>query len=76
KYAVFAPEKNGWEHSHSTVYVERYLYDLAADPHEQVNLVGRSDYRSVADELRDRLLARMEAAGETRAEIQPARYPA
>lgn len=76
KYAVYAPERNGWEHPDSDVYVERYLYDLAADPYEQVNLVGRSDYRSVAEELRERLRRRMETAGEPRAQILPARYPA
>jgi len=76
KYAVYAPEKRGWEHPDSDVYVERYLYDLAADPYEQVNLVGRGDYRSVSDELREKLSTRMEAAGEARAEILPARYPA
>ena len=60
KYAVAAPTMNGWRGGSgaaaSTVYVERYLYDLRRDPEEMVNLVGRRDYRDVADELRNRLL--------------------
>jgi hypothetical protein len=56
--------------------VERYLYDLFADPYEQVNLVGRPEYRKVADELRERLLKRIQQAGESPPRIEPARYPA
>ena len=60
KYAVAAPTMNGWRGGNgapaSDVYLERYLYDLWRDPGEQVNLVGRHDYRDVADTMRDRLL--------------------
>jgi len=76
KYAVYAPDANVGRDPDSATYVERYLYDLWADPHEQVNLVGRRDHRKVADEMRERLLARMVAAGERPAKIEPARYPA
>ena len=59
KYAVSAPTMNGWRGGNgdpnSDVYLERYLYDLNRDPGELVNLVGRSDYRDVADRLRERL---------------------
>jgi len=74
KYSVWAPDRKGGEDPRSDVYVERYLYDLAADPHEHVNLVGRKDYRETADRLRDRLIARMVEAGEAPARIQEARY--
>lgn len=76
KYAVFAPDRDGWRDPNSDVYVERYLYDLFADPYEQVNLVGRPEYRKVADELRERLLKRIQQAGESPPRIEPARYPA
>jgi len=56
----------------SDPYVERYLYDLAADPYEQVNLVGRAEYRDVADNLRERLRDRMRAAGDPPVEIRAA----
>ena len=61
KYSVYAPGADPWETPQPEEYVERYLYDLRADPHEQVNLAGRNDYRGVADDLRERLLARIEA---------------
>lgn len=75
KYAVAASSPTGWRggsaEKSSDVYVERYLYDLARDPHEQVNLVGRPDFRTVADDLRDRLTAHVrEIEGES-PEIKP-----
>ena len=56
KYSVYAPEADPIDDPSSDTYVERYLYDLRADSHEGINLVGRSDYRDVADDLRDRLV--------------------
>jgi arylsulfatase A-like enzyme len=76
KYSVYAPKKDGWDDPAAEEYVERYLYDLRADPHEEVNLVGRPDYREVADELRELLLDRLAAAGEGRPEIREAEYHA
>lgn len=58
KYSVYAPDVPGSEGG-SDRYVERYLYDLRSDPYEQVNLVGRDDYREIADDLRERLLDRI-----------------
>jgi len=74
KYSVHAPDRSGVQDAGSDTYVERYLYDLAADPHEHVNLVGRKDYRQVADGLRERLIARMVQAGEAPPTIEPARF--
>ncbi len=74
KYCVFAPDKEGGRDPSSRRYVERHLYDLAADPYEMVNLVGRREYRQVAEELRERLKRRMVAAGEEEPEIVEARY--
>jgi len=39
-----------------------------------VNLIGRREYRQVAEELRERLKRRMAAAGEEEPEIVEARY--
>ncbi len=64
KYGVDAPDRDGWNHIDSPIYVEQYLYDLEADPHEQDNLVGRPEYRQVADQLAELLVARMVAVGE------------
>jgi arylsulfatase A-like enzyme len=76
KYSVYAPEKSPRDDAGSDVYVERYLYNLAADPHERVNLVGRVDHAEVAGALRARLIERMVQAGEVAPTIVPAPYPA
>ena len=76
KYCVFAPEKEGGRDPSSRRYVERHLYDLASDPYELVNLVGRREYREVAEELRERLKRLMVEAGEEEPEIVEAKcYP-
>jgi len=72
KYAVRAPEKNGWEHSSSDRYVEACLYDLEADPWERTNLVADPQHRDVRAELRERLIRRIVAAGERGPSIAPA----
>jgi len=64
KYGVDAPDRDGWADADSPGYVEQYLYDLETDPHEQENLVGRPEYRQVADQLAEMLAARMVAVGE------------
>lgn len=73
KYCVFDPQAKGGQQQ-STNYVERFLYDLRRDPHEHFNLIGRPQYRKVAQELSERLVARMTAAGEPQPKIERARY--
>jgi arylsulfatase A-like enzyme len=72
KYSVVAPGLSGWEYSGSDRYVEEFLYDLQADPHELTNLAGMETYRSIADSLKERLVARMVQAGELAPVIEPA----
>lgn len=69
KYAVVAPDAHATHDASSDRYVEELLYDLEADPYELTNLAGIEAYRSVADELKDRLIARMVEAGEQAPEI-------
>jgi arylsulfatase A-like enzyme len=59
KYSVYDPDMGGREAPGSDHYMERYLYDLDADPYERVNLVGHPEYREVSDHLRDRLAERI-----------------
>jgi arylsulfatase A-like enzyme len=66
KYSVVAAGKSGWNESCSDKYEEEFLYDLLADPYELDNLIGVEWFTQVAEELRERLLARMEEAGEKR----------
>ena len=50
--------------------MEAHLYDLETDPYELNNLVNSKDQESVRREMRGRLLARMEEAGEKRVKIK------
>jgi arylsulfatase A-like enzyme len=65
KYGVTAPDKNPSKDPGSDKYVEQYLYDLYADPWELTNLIGFHSHREVSDILKERLIKRMVAAGET-----------
>jgi len=55
----------------SEVYVEDFLYDLEADPHERNNLAADPAYAAVRAELAERLKERMQQAGEPVPEIVP-----
>ena len=70
KYSVVAPDMNGWADSSADRYVEECLYDLQADPYELTNLIGLASHQEVSRVLRQRLLKRMQAAGETVPEIE------
>jgi arylsulfatase A-like enzyme len=72
KYAVSAPGQNGWGAPSAEEYMEEALYDLQADPYELVNLVGIDSYREVAEDLKRRLTARMQEAGEQAVPIRSA----
>ncbi|MCL2299161.1 MAG: sulfatase-like hydrolase/transferase, partial [Firmicutes bacterium] len=74
KYSVKAPGKSGWLHAGAKVYREEFLYDLKHDPHELNNLVGHADYAQVRARLRQRLIERMEAAGEKAPRILDGRW--
>lgn len=76
KYSVYAPEKEGGSDPASDEYVERYLYDLHADPHEQENLIASAEYRGVAAELRERLRERVAAVEGVDVDVEPAEYRA
>jgi len=70
KYAVVAPDKNGFCDSAANRYQEDCLYDLESDPHELTNLIGLESHREVTAVMRERLLCRMVAAGETKPSIE------
>ena len=56
----------------SEVYVEDFLYDLEADPHERRNLVREAGLAGERARLAEVLKRRMEEAGESAPEIRPA----
>lgn len=69
-YCATAPGLDGSAVPGSGRYVESHLYDTYADPHQLVNLVGRRQYAEIANQLRTRLLERMQQVGEPAAEIE------
>ncbi|MCF7838834.1 MAG: sulfatase-like hydrolase/transferase [Candidatus Marinimicrobia bacterium] len=71
KYSVRAPDKTGHDPA-SDVYLDDFLYDLDADPHERHNLVCDPACADIRRELAERLKQRMQAAGEAIPEIRPA----
>jgi arylsulfatase A-like enzyme len=73
KYSVFDPEAPK-DTPFSSRYVERQFYDLLSDPAEHVNLIGRRQFRPVADQLQTRLIERLQAIGQPAPTIVPARY--
>jgi arylsulfatase A-like enzyme len=70
KYSVTAQDRSGNSDPGSDCYSEDALYDLYADPYELNNLIGYTSHQEVAQVMRERLLRRMEAAGEARPEIR------
>lgn len=74
KYAVRAPrEKDGWDmRAWHGEMEEVCLYDLQCDPYELTNLVHSEAHLPVRERMRQRLLQRMEAAGEELPRIIPA----
>jgi arylsulfatase A-like enzyme len=72
KYSVRAPGVNGGASAGADVYVEDFLYDLEADPHERTNLVADPNFAEVRDDMAARLIRRMVEAGEAEPEIRSA----
>jgi arylsulfatase A-like enzyme len=72
KYAVTAPNGDGWSDAGSDVYVEESLYDLEVDPYELENLAGYESHNEVAQAMRERLIRRMVEVGEPAPTIEPA----
>ncbi len=69
KYVVWAPEKDPWNDSCSDIYAEKYLFDLGKDPLEKHNLLNDSGYADIKRQLKERLAAWAEKAGEGRVAI-------
>lgn len=80
-YVALAPDADSRSSGESMNYRDYQLYNNTTDPAQIVNLAGRADpprllhygggrsMRQITDDLRERLLARMEEAGEPRPDI-------
>lgn len=70
KYVVHAPDKHPWNDMGSSIYEEKYLFDLSEDPLETRNLLGESGYEEVKENMRRRLIKKAEEAGEGKIAIK------
>ncbi|MBC2602618.1 sulfatase-like hydrolase/transferase [Puniceicoccus vermicola] len=71
KFAVQTDQRELPEAGCADEYREAFLYDLEADPWEQENCIGLEGYREVAEQLRERLLKRLEKVEGKRPTILP-----
>jgi hypothetical protein len=62
------------EGGYGTHYQDFALYSISGDPAEMVNLMGRPEYKEIADNLRTELEKRIVAAGEPATKITPVDY--
>ena len=75
-FAAAAPRAAGWKAvPASRAYQEYMLYDLYADPFQQVNLSGRAPYAAVSAQLGERLAQRIVEASGARAEVGAPWFP-
>ncbi|QYY36879.1 sulfatase-like hydrolase/transferase [Ruficoccus sp. ZRK36] len=68
KYAVKSSDEYTSQPT-APAYTEMCLYDLQTDPYELLNLVALESHAELREQLKQRLLDRMAAVGETGAEI-------
>ncbi len=73
-YCAFDPTVPHGEAEYGTQYQDYALFSVGADPAQAVNLVGRPEYREVADQLREEVQKRMIAIGEPDTTITPIRF--
>lgn len=67
-----APRDGDFPIAASDQYVEDFLYDNHADPHQQTNRILDPDLAGVRADLRERLIAAMTTVGEPVPQITPA----
>lgn len=76
-YAMAAPRSSGkfQPEPNAPEYVSFQLYDNRADPNQLVNLAGRKETKLAEEQLRERLRARIQEAGDQPAELKPCAFP-
>ena len=73
-YCAFDPTVRHGEAEYGTHYQDFALYSVSGDPAQTLNLIGRPEYKEIADELRAELEKRIVAAGERAVTITPIDY--
>jgi arylsulfatase A-like enzyme len=70
-YCAFDPTVKNGQAEFSAQYQDFALYSVAGDPAQTLNLIGRPEYKAIADQLRAELLKRIHDAGEPATAITP-----
>ena len=73
-FSVHDPEGKGSEDPLSRNYVDFAMYQLGSDPYQKLNLIGRPEYKEIANQLREELKRRIVANGEPEPTIKAIRY--
>lgn len=73
-YCAYDPDGKGDQDPSSQNYTDFAMYQVGADPYEKLNLVGRPQYRKVANELREELKKRIVANDEPEPNIKPTHF--
>jgi arylsulfatase A-like enzyme len=73
-YCAFDPSIQGGDEEGSTNYTDFALYSLDADPYQKLNLVGRPQYKEIANFLREELKRLIIANGEPAPTITAVNY--
>ena len=73
-YACYDPTVPKGEAAFSKTYTDFALYSNAGDPYQQLNLVGRPEYKAIAKQLRDQLREMIVANNEPAPTITPTEF--
>lgn len=71
KYCVVADDADGWNDASAETYTEAFLYDLAVDPYELHNLITYESHIPIVENMRARLLTRIQAIENKTPTIKP-----
>ncbi|WOO40914.1 sulfatase-like hydrolase/transferase [Rubellicoccus peritrichatus] len=76
KYGIETKSRDDWNDDCGTAkcYYETHLYNLEVDPYELNNLIESEGHLPVINEMRNRLIKRMKAIGESEPNIIKAKY--
>jgi len=73
-FSVHDPEGKPNEDPYSKTYEDFAMYQLGSDPYQKLNLIGRSEYKEIANHLREELKKRIVSNGEPEPTIRPIHY--
>jgi arylsulfatase A-like enzyme len=73
-FSVYDPDGKGNQDPFSRSYVDFAMYQVGSDPYQKLNLIGRPEFKEIADGLRERLKALIVANGEPEPAIRASHY--